>query len=426
MASRILLVVPNVPYPLISGGHLRDWQILNLLNRLGTKPAVLYFGAGEGRALAPGSAIEPLCSSIEFGGDRVEEPDAGALAKLGWKLRYLSGTNGDRLPFSRQYDAINAGGVILRAAVRLGVDVVILRSFWCHHTPALKQAGFRIVANCPDDNTTLAREMIRSVHSLPRKLGPACNYVAVRRQERAWLPVCDEVWVPTSAEIASMSKFVPRTNLLHLPNLVDVASHPVLARASAEPGSLLFVANYGYAPNANGARRLLENVFPRIRRQIADARLYLVGDGLPADLTARARSTAGVVAPGFVEDLEPWYRRAAVVLVPVIEGAGMLFKAIEALALGKAVVGMEPSFRGMEGFDPSGPAPFVAVRAWSALADEAIRLLGDLGARASLGERARQFAERRLSWEVGVRCLEQSIVARFPDGVRTAEAQACA
>src|SRR3954447_4380580 len=77
--GNVLLVFPSVPYPLISGGHLRDWQILNILNRLAIRPHVLYFGAGETSSLASESPVSALAASVAFGGERAPHD------RLRWK-----------------------------------------------------------------------------------------------------------------------------------------------------------------------------------------------------------------------------------------------------------------------------------------------------------------------------------------------------
>ncbi len=42
----------------------------------------------------------------------------------------------------------------------------------------------------------------------------------------------------------------------------------------------MFVANFAYEPNRNGLRFLLDEVFPRVWKELPDARLALVGAGL--------------------------------------------------------------------------------------------------------------------------------------------------
>ncbi|MGH7895272.1 MAG: glycosyltransferase [Candidatus Binatia bacterium] len=409
MGARVLFVVPNVPYPLATGGHLRDWQILNLLARRGIRPALLYFGAGEAHLLADDAPIHRLAAGVAFGGARIEEPDGSAWTTLARKLSYVSGA-GTTHPFAYQYDAMRAEERILREAARVGAEVVVLRSFWCHHAARLQAAGLRVVANCPDSNTRLAREMVRSVGGLAAKLGPLCNLAGVRRLEATHLGRADEIWVPTASEREEIAALGGTASLVTLPNLVDVDAYPNLASAVPEDDTLLFVANFAYPPNANAARRLLRLVFPALRRLRPRARLLLVGGGMAPAVRRMAETTAGVEVPGFVRDLTPWYRRAAVVVLPVRQGAGMLFKTIEALAHGKATVGFPEAYRGI---DADAGSAFLTSDRDADLAKIAARLLEDGAARRMLGEGARALAAARLSWDHGVRCLEESLVARL-------------
>ncbi len=406
MSGRVLFVVPNLPWPLATGGHRRDWAILNLLARRGLAPALLYFGAGESALLDADAPPARLASSVAFGGARVEDPDGGTIGTAVRKLAYLAGTATTH-PFAFQYDAIDAADAILREAARVGADTVVVRGFWCHEFPRLRAAGLRVIANCPDSNTRLARELVRSVASAAR-LGPLCNLAHVRRLERRHLRHADEIWVPTASERDETAAIAGETRCLVVPNVVDVGATPDLSAVPDDGETLLLVASYAYAPNANAARRLVERVWPAVRRARPSARLCLVGAGMAPSLAALARAADGVEAPGFVDDLLPWYRRAAVVLLPVREGAGMLFKTIEALALGKATIGFPEAYRGIDA-DPE--SAFLTAPSDAAMAETALRLLADAAARRMLGAGARALASRRSSFEHGERCLGASLLA---------------
>jgi glycosyltransferase involved in cell wall biosynthesis len=130
-------------------------------------------------------------------------------------------------------------------------------------------------------------------------------------------------------------------------------------------------------------------------------------------LRAAVAKAAGVEAPGFVDDLEPWYRRASVVLLPVREGAGMLFKTIEALARGLATVGFPEAYRGIaRGIDADQESAFLTAADEPAIARAASGLLGEPSARRMLGTRARALAERTLSFEHGIRVLDGSLLTQ--------------
>lgn len=403
--ARLLFVIPDVPYPLVSGGHYRDWQILNILSQVAGKADVLYFGAGEHYELLVDSPVHRLAASVTYGGPRSENPDPSKVAKIKRKLGYLTGAGEMTFPFSRQYDAIDAGRTILDTARRLGCEVIVLRSFWCHLAPSLRAAGFKVVANCPDYNTALAWEMVRSVRGL-RKVATMVNFLAVRRQERRFLPECDEVWMPTKEEAAKAGELQIR-KLVIMPNLLDVDAYPDLSRESDDGSSLLFVANFGYPPNANGVERLLREIFPAIRRQVTHAKLVLVGRGLSSELQSMVARSPGVEAAGFVQDLTAYYRRAAVVLLPVTEGAGMLFKTLEGMAFGRSSVGFFQSFRGL---NDVAEMPARVVASSPDFVHEVISLLQNSARRSEIARHARMYAEEHISWNLGVRALGSSLL----------------
>jgi len=295
----------------------------------------------------------------------------------------------------------------VREAAGAGADTVVVRGFWCHAFPRLRAAGLRVIANCPDSNTRLARELVRSVGRTAR-LGPLCNLTHVRRLERRHLRDADEIWVPTTSERDEVAAIAGGVRCLVVPNVVDVAATPDLSATAGDGDACLLVANFAYAPNANAARRLVRRVLPAIRRTRPRARLCLVGGGMQADLRRLVEAMPGVEAPVFVDDLVPWYRRATVVLLPVREGAGMLFKTIEALACGKATAGFPEAYRGIDA-DPE--SAFLTAGSDAELAATATRLCADGPARRVLGAAARALAAARLSWTAGVRCLDASLLA---------------
>ena len=137
------------------------------------RPAVLYFGAGEdahcSRPTRRSRARWRRRSRSAARGPRI--PTAGRSVRSRGKLSYLVGT-GDTHPFAYQYDAIEASAAIVAEAApherrrrRRAAALV----------PRVRRAeggGLRVIANCPDSNTRLAREMVRSVDGTARAARP--------------------------------------------------------------------------------------------------------------------------------------------------------------------------------------------------------------------------------------------------------------
>jgi glycosyltransferase involved in cell wall biosynthesis len=101
--------------------------------------------------------------------------------------------------------------------------------------------------------------------------------------------------------------------------------------------AVAFTGRLLYRPNRLAARRLLREIWPRVRRAVPDARLLLGGADAPAEIrSAGGRDGVEVVSP--VGDMPAFLRRASVVALPVGLGTGTPNKLFEAFEAGAAVV----------------------------------------------------------------------------------------
>lgn len=138
--------------------------------------------------------------------------------------------------------------------------------------------------------------------------------------------------------------------------------HPPLAVGHASqhrpdgPATVLMVSALNRPENQEAAEWLLREIWPRVHREHPQARLRLVGSGAPDTLLEQARTTRGAFATGYVDDLAAEYGGAQVVIVPVLRGAGVKFKTIEAMVRAVPVVATTV---GAEGIGT--PAEYAAV-----------------------------------------------------------------
>jgi len=104
-----------------------------------------------------------------------------------------------------------------------------------------------------------------------------------------------------------------------------------------------------------------------------------------------------VTLAGYVDDLQPWHRRARVVCCPIYHGAGTRVKIIEGAARAKAIVSTR---LGAEGLDFEYEREIILRAAPAEIAAACVCLLSDSDAAARLGRAALQKA--RCSYERGV------------------------
>ncbi|MBK5293372.1 MAG: glycosyltransferase [Acidobacteriia bacterium] len=166
-----------------------------------------------------------------------------------------------------------------------------------------------------------------------------------------------------------------------------------------EAGRILFIGSFAHLPNVLAVDFFLREVFPLLPlgklHIIAGARhqyfLHRYQDRVRPNL-----EQPGVEVDDFVADPRPAYRRATVVVAPLLASAGTNIKVMEAMAMGKAVVSTPAGVNGLEDLRDGHDVVIAATGPEMARAIEA--LLRDRDLRRRIEQRARQTVEQRYGW----------------------------
>lgn len=221
----------------------------------------------------------------------------------------------------------------------------------------------------------------------------ALEHRAWGRLGRAVMRGVDAVVVFTERDRAAMLALGEDTPVTTIPFGWDVDDPPLDPRG-ANGHRMVYVGSFLHAPNVDAARRLVDHVLPRVRGELPDAQVALVGSHATPEV--RALGAEGVSIHADVESVTPYLSEAAVVVLPIRSGGGMRAKALEALAAGKAVVATRLAVEGLAVRDGE---HLVVADTDEELAAALTELLRDPELRARLGAAARRWAEEQLSWE---------------------------
>jgi hypothetical protein len=134
-----------------------------------------------------------------------------------------------------------------------------------------------------------------------------------------------------------------------VPNGYEPPDHPLGNIAVGDPPTVLFQGSMRYGPNTDGARWFVTDIAPRIRAQLPDVRVRLVGD--PDGVVMRLDQPPAVTVVGFVDSIETELAGADLVVVPLRYASGTRLKILESLAhripvvsttIGAQGLGLEP------------------------------------------------------------------------------------
>lgn len=165
---------------------------------------------------------------------------------------------------------------------------------------------------------------------------------------------------------------------------------------AVEPNALVWVGGFHHYPNCEAVRFFLEEIYPRIKQEKTETKLYVVGGGVPGWLRRLATGDPSIVLTGYVDDPLPYIQRAAVFVAPILSGGGTKLKVLEAMAVGKAVVSTSIGVEGIEGKDQE---HFMLADSPEAFSYRVISLLNDHVFRERLGASARKRAREKYDWD---------------------------
>jgi glycosyltransferase involved in cell wall biosynthesis/O-antigen/teichoic acid export membrane protein len=392
---RLLFAAPFPPS--LDGAHGGSRVIAQLLVRMAERHDVALVCLRRPDDQPVDAALRALLDRVE----EVELPASSAsgaarlLGGLRTRLRLLAG----RPLWSSEVD-VPAYRERLRAVLRewrpdvIQIEYTVMGT----HLEEMEAAGIPIVLGEPDPATNAAidLERISDRHRLRRRL----DVRAWRRFERDVLKRVDAAVVFTERDAQTLVAQAPGIEVIRIPFGTDYAEKR--PPAATGDGDVLFVGSFVHFPNVDAARRLMLEIFPRVRERHPASSLYIVGEDPPTEL--RDATDGHVIVTGRVPDIGPYVERAAVVAVPIRLGGGMRVKVLEALAAGKPVVA---SPLAVEGLDVVDGDQLLTAETDDEFADRICLVLGDDRLRVRLGARARAWAEENLTWERSVEEYER-------------------
>lgn len=383
---KVCFCVHRLPYPPVGGGKRETYKFIEGLADRGHDVEVVAYGDDPDRA------------------DEMER-------RVGCSLTLVPGLP-DRTPSNLARNLLSTAplpvtkartGRFERAARRGAERADVL------HLHAL-QTSFLASALDVDVPTVLRFnnvkfEIYRQFAGRARNPAKACyaylQYAKTRRFEASIPGSCDLALTITDEDRQLLLERGAPGPVDVLPAGVDVARFSPSGIAPDER-TVTFFGSMDYHPNEDAAIRFADDVFPRIRREFADATFEIVGKN-PSRAVQRLGDRDGIRVTGFVESIRDYVERATVIVLPIRVGTGVRMKALHAMAMGKPIVSTP---LGVQGIRIEDGRHAVVADADAAFVRSVTDLLADPDRRERYGREAREFATANHDWSTILPQLE--------------------
>ncbi|HKP45548.1 MAG TPA: glycosyltransferase [Pyrinomonadaceae bacterium] len=181
-----------------------------------------------------------------------------------------------------------------------------------------------------------------------------------------------------------------------VPTGVDTDFFRPLHPQAPTPHNLVFTGSMDWLPNEDGIRYFTEEIMPKIKGQIPDATLTVVGRNPYPSLLELAQRDSSIIVTGRVDDVRPFMDQAAVYVVPLRVGGGTRLKIFEAMAMEKPIVSTTV---GAEGLPVTDGNELLIADSPAEFASAVVRLMQDQERASQLAVRAAKLVRQQFGWE---------------------------
>ncbi len=164
--------------------------------------------------------------------------------------------------------------------------------------------------------------------------------------------------------------------------------------SDGEEDTIAYIGSLDWLPNIDGLKWFVKEILPTILRSRPTVTFFIYGKNPSRDV-GKLHDGTHVIVKGFVEDVREVFRRARVVVVPLLAGSGMRIKILEAMAAGKAIV---TTSIGKEGIHCGDGGQIMVGDTPDKLAEKVLMLLENKELCLKLGVAAARLVQKEYSW----------------------------
>jgi glycosyltransferase involved in cell wall biosynthesis len=380
MKRNLLMIAPYLPYPPVSGGRVRTYNLIKSLKDEWDITLACFVKPNE--LTTDVDYLKEFCANI-YTFPRRSSPGLCELLKM--TLTSLH-------PIYQQIHTSKlAKNTISTLLQHNHYDVIHVESYYMMQNLPITKVS--LLLSETNIEFLAMKRLAPYSRDLMRRIIFEIDWRKQKRQEIKEWRISNLCTMVSEVDASLASNIEPRVWFDIVPNGVE--SEFVEYKLNEKMGTqIVFIGNYHGMPNVDAAIFLVKEIFPLVKREVPLATLLIVGQDPTREILELAKEP-GVRVIGFVEDIRPLIAESAIVACPIRFGSGTRIKILQAMALGKSVVS---TYVGCEGLDVRDKIDLLIADGAHDFAKAIISCLTNQELRTRLGQNAREKVRKHYLW----------------------------
>lgn len=386
---KVLMLTPYLPYPLVSGGQIRTY---NLLKHLSKNHEITLFSLikdeGERKYL---SELKKYCRKIELF-KRTKNP---------FVLRNILLAGFSPYPF------------VVTRNLPLGMRKAVQTELARESYDLIHAETFYMMPNIPRTTVPiiLAEQTIEYLgyQDYMKKANPllkpilAIDVMKIKYWERYFWNKADKL-ITMSEEDKNFieDELGTKKNISVVANGVDLDFFSKVKKNLPKNPTVLFVGTFKWLPNIEAVDEIVKKIWPLISQELPSAKLKIVGFSPTRKIESYGKNPSIEVLGG-IDDIRQAFATAHVLLAPIRSGKGTRYKVLEAMITGTPVVATTLAVEGLE--LKNGQEVLIADTS-RGLAAATVKLLKNPALQQKLGLAGEKIVHQGYSWDIIAKNLD--------------------
>lgn len=378
---KVLMLTPYLPFPLVSGGQIRTYNLLKNLSK--NHDITLFALIKDESERAHLSELKKYCSKIKLF-KRTKNP---------FVLRNILLAGFSTYPF------------VVTRNLPLDMKDAVQAELKSGNYDLIHAETFYMMPNIPPTRipTILAEQTIEYLgyQDYTKKANPllrpllAIDVAKIKYWERYFWRKADKLITMSDDDKAFIERELGRKlNISVVANGVDLEFFSRIKKRLPKDPTVLFVGTFKWLPNIEAVDELVTKIWPQVLAKLPNAKLKIVGfSPTKKILSYTANHTIEVL--GAVDDIRDAFAQAHVLVAPIRSGKGTRYKVLEAMITGTPVVATNLA---VEGIELSGKNDVLTADTSQEIAALTVKVLKNPELQASMAQAGKELVRTKYSW----------------------------